>query len=352
MDEDDYDYEPDYDYDEVEEEEGVGMDSFMPMMEAAVRFGGGINFTLMMQHDVLNHSDNGPNLSKTISVDYSIHPRYHQPCYGELRKYRATHPDECTQPWNSKPTDLWDPFPAGRPIMVGTNFSGQQSGQYHYDCDVMITEAFGPESPWVLGSKQGLPTFVEGEKYLVGVILKDTKIDPTVMVNLFNNLKCRTGLGLVYKQLRDEGLSVRETFAVLLHSGRGSPLAYINGPDGYYTSYRVSARRILEAKPRDLSGGFFCDRIDYNRTELENVFALDDKPVMTLADALQKLGLGEISYGSNLSWNAGVSEKDRIKGLRDAILMVAETEPDQKETKFDISTSKCVVIEPQMKEAA
>jgi hypothetical protein len=87
---DDYDYEPDYDDDYVEEDEGVDMESFMPVMEAAVRFGGGINFTLMMQHDVLNHSDNGSILSKKISVDYSIHPRYGQPCYGELRKYRAT----------------------------------------------------------------------------------------------------------------------------------------------------------------------------------------------------------------------------------------------------------------------
>jgi hypothetical protein len=350
----DYDYD-DYDDDYIEDDDYEGdtenMDNLMPLMEAAVLHGVGTNFTLLMENDVFGHSEYKPGIK--VSKDYSIHPRYHQPCYGELRKYKATHPEECTQPGNEKPTDLWSPFPDGKPVAVGTNFFGSKNERYFRDCDMMIEEAFGEESPWRLGATQGRPKFVRAEKYLVGVILQDTMVDPTVMVNLFNNLKCRLSTGPVYKQLRDEGMTVREAFAVLLMVGRGSPLANFSGPDSYYTTLRISARRILEAKPRDLSGGLFSDRIDYNRTQLENVFMLDDKPVMTLADGLRKLGLGTALYGSGFTWKTGLPDKDKIRGLRDALQMVAESEPEQRDTKFNIETQTCDLIGPvEMKEAA
>lgn len=340
---DEYDY-----YDEDIDEDIMSQSNpsyFLPVMEASVLHAHSTNFTLLMEHPVLGHSEY--RTGQRIGVDHSIHPRYDQPCLGELRKYKATHPDECTQPGNEKPTDLWHPFPDGNPVMVGTKFVGATKGPYHVDIDLMIEEAFSDESPWALG---GSPKFVRGESYLVGVVLQDTAVDPTTMVNLFNNIRCRTGVGVAYKTLRDEGLSIREAFAVLLFSGRGTPFNYIYGPDGYYTTSRVSARRILEAKPRDLSGGLFCDRIDYNRTELENVFMLDQKPTKDFRQELIKLGLS--SNPDNFYWKSGASDKDKCKALRDAILAVAESEAPQKDTMFNIETQTCDLIDVEVKEAA
>ena len=319
MDEDEY-------YDEYEDDDmaQVHPETFHQVMHDVIRASTGINFTLLMEKDV------GDGQERT---DVTIHPRWNQPCYGELRKYKSTHPDECTQPKNEKPDDLWHPFPDGTPVAVGTKFLHKPSEA----SDALLRFVFSGRSPWLSGI--GGPQLVLGEKeHIVGVLMRDTRLDPTVLVNLFNNVKSLLLLGDnpgTFMKLIEGGFSEAEAIATILATR--SPLQYVAQPDGYYTTQRLSLRRIVEQKARDLTGGTLHDRFDYNRTELENVFMLDGKPKTTFKELLaDRLDLA-------VYWKAGVPEPDRVKYLLDAMKKIIETEPEQAKTRFDVSTGKCIL---------
>lgn len=273
---DDYDpwgepeYQPDTDEDDVGQ---THKSQFLSTMLDVVRQGTGINFALLMEHEV---DGRGHVNSYTKLLDHSIHTRWNQPCYGELRKYKETHPDDCTQPSNKKPTDLWHPFPAGKPVAVGTRYNPM------YLCDDYMRAIFNAEtSPWRAGI--GSPEFVFDEGKIVGVLMKDTKVDPTVMVNLFNVVKSSSNSGgqRTFKKLLDFGFSQNEALLVVtltegtgLYDLNGDLSKCLFGPSNYYTSNQFGVQKFLDAQPDDLSGGKFEDRVDYNRTALQDIFKL------------------------------------------------------------------------------
>lgn len=336
MDEDEYieEYYDEY-YEEDDDMAQVHPKAFHNVMLDVIRASTGINFTLLMEKDVGVYYGGE-------RTDVTIHPRWNQPCYGELRKYKSTHPTECTQPKNEKPNDLWHPFPDGTPVAVGTKFLHKPSEA----SDALLRFVFSGRSPWLSGI--GDPQLVLNEKeHVVGVLMRDTRLDPTVLVNLFNNVKSSLlcyGNPKAFLKLIEGGFSEAEAVATILATR--TPLQHVTQPDGYYTTQRLSLRRIVEQKPRDLTGGTLRDRFDYNRTELENVFMLDGKPVLTFEDAL----------GDHLKvgyWKESTSEKDRVKYLLDAFKKIIETEPEQAKTRFDVPSGRCI-LETEMigKEAA
>lgn len=333
--EDDYIDEPEYDeYDEEEDDMAqVNPEKFYPAMCDVIRASTGINFTLLMEKDV-------GACYRDKRTDVSIFPRWNQPCYGELRKYKSTHPDECTQPNNGKPGDLWHPFPDGTPVAVGTKFNHRPSEA----SDALLRFVFSGNSPWLSGI--GDPQLVEVGGHIVGVLMRDTRLDPTVLVNLFNNVKSLLLLSdnpRTFMKLVEGGFSEAEAIATILATR--TPLVSVSQPDGYYTTQRLSLRRIVEQKPRDLTGGTLRDRFDYNRTELENVFMLDGKPKMTFKELL-----GD-EFTQHGVWKPNVSDPDRVKYLYDAMKQIIESEPPQSKTRFDVPSGKCI-LETEMKEAA
>lgn len=334
----DEDYDEDYNEDYYEDDMAqVHPETLHPIMLDVIRASTGINFTLLMEEHVgIRHG--------TERTDVTIHPRWNQPCYGELRKYKSTHPYECTQPKNEKPDDLWHPFPDGTPVAVGTKFLHKPSEA----SDALLRFVFSGRSPWLSGI--GDPDLVLDKKeHVVGVLMRDTRLDPTVLVNLFNNTKSLLLLNdnpATFMKLIEGGFSEAEAIATILATR--TPLQYVAQPDGYYTTQRLSLRRIVEQEARDLTGGTLHDRFDYNRTELENVFMLDGKPKMTFKEQLRDkfMLLGH--------WKQDVSETDRVKYLYDAMKQIIESEPPQSKTRFDVTTGKCI-LETEMvngKEAA
>lgn len=213
----------------------------------------GINFTLVMR-------DSQDNLA--------LYRRGSQPCYGELRKYKSTHGGECTQPKNHKPSDLHDPFPDGTPeaLAIGwAPFDGMPTEGVHKDLwDYLWSDA----SPWVRGFGDESNIIMNEH----GVILKDLKIDPTVLVNL---LKCmQTWFGykrVVVQDLSNLGVPINKIagFFLALNHEQGGLNVQI---DDYTYPQRFSVRRFVDQNPVDLTGGTLADRFDYNRTDLAKVF--------------------------------------------------------------------------------
>lgn len=214
----------------------------------------GINFWLCMRNP-----DNS----------LEIYHRTSQPCYGELRKYRATHGDECTQDVK-RPSDLRSPFPKGIPEAVGFHFNNIS------DANSLIEYIWSPQSPWATGAGTEV-NFVKNKQGMIkGLYLTDTEIDPTVMVNLIKVTAGTAGssYSTLYNKYVAEGID-KDTAILLSPTGMdiftyGIPGALYQ----YFIMQPANYTRFWLHKPRDLTGGTFRNRWDYNRPDLLKIFSV------------------------------------------------------------------------------
>lgn len=242
-------------------------------IEAIKLTGGGYSYCLIMDETIQN------SYKRT---NHSIHPRTNQPCWGELRKYvkDECNKNECTQPETTKPGDLHTPFPKGTPIHLLVNL-----GYSIEDLTRMFSDS-------VLGDVYKNLEFFPGKGWHNIVHFKNLNVDPTVLVFglKYSNSFARS---LVYM---DMGFTAREASALAFIPGvkffRGVPNTGMNDCGNSL----VSIRRLLEAKPRDYSGGTFKDRVDYNRRMIEQLFHGTPKEgCVSFTEALVKAGVKSIS---------------------------------------------------------
>lgn len=277
---------PEYDEDDMGQ---TSRYTYLQIMHSVSRHSSGTSFILLMEHSVQGH-----HISDRDYKDYSIHPRFNQPCQGgETRKYESHNPGDCTQPHDRKPTDLFHPFPDGRPSAISFPLSGHKVVDKNEDA--FLRACISADSPWLKGfGGVGNVEFLTNDKglaygYLIGA--KNLDIDPTVMINMINSIK---GVNTKdYSILRSNGLTHWESVAVLILN-RGS-ITHVVETCTYYHPALFSAKRFFYQQPNDLSGGFYSDRTDYNRTYIADVF------------------LGEESEGCKY-WDEEIKKKLGIEG--------------------------------------
>lgn len=235
----------------------------------------GINFSLAML-------DNNTEL-------INLYRRKGQPCYGELRKYKSTHGDDCTQPNNHKPSDLHSPFPDGTPLAIAARFPQIPEQD-------LLEFLFSNESPWRKGFKDEKNiewTLQDGKK--IGFVLTETDIDPTVFVNLLNTIKSicfypgMISTKFKFCELVEKGLSPKEAIMLIMTINISClPVLGQAGSIGYYFPIHLDVKRFMDSNPRDLTGGSFQDRYDYNRTYLQNIFEFEppSKRILKANDSL------------------------------------------------------------------
>ena len=238
--------------------------SFLPLLELVSRQGYSTGFTILMEHS----SGNG------ASKDYSIHPRFAQPCQGgDMRKYESSHPGRCTQPHNGRPTDLYNPFPAGKPSALAIHTWLNRGSEA---TDLVVEAVMSDESPWRsgFGGRSNVIEYRDENGHIEGFILKNLDVDPTVLVN---------GLGILntishqnFPTLTSAGLTPNEALAFLMLNGMGGILTSVVQTYAYRFPPVFSPRRFFDRRPNDLSGGLYSAGADYNRTYVQDVF-LGDK---------------------------------------------------------------------------
>lgn len=240
------------------------------------------------------------------------HVREKQPCMGELRKYESTHKGECTQPKNSKPGDLHWPFPEGTPSGLYLNLNGMYRSFNEYK-NSLIEFMFSSDSPWYSGFKCGVEFQKNNQGKILGVYIPHGDFDPTVFVNLCKH----TGMILgneekvnQYHLLVANGLNEREALAICCIN----PYPIYRGvwnSDTYTCPKTFSFRRFLDANPKDLTGGLWSHRVDYNRTDMGEPFTSDGK-TLPWADAFVKKGIPRYSYSGGTVFNTK-KEAGRLK---------------------------------------
>lgn len=296
---------------------------YMEMMHSVSKHSQGTSFVLLMKHSVAPHYAG----DRYEYFDYSIHPRFNQPCQGgETRKYESTHPGECTQPHNSKPTDLFHPFPDGRPTAISFPLRGMWNLS---ELDTKFLKHFiRPDSPWIKGfGDVGNVDFLTDDKglvygYLIGV--KNLDVDPTVMINMINTVRTIRQAIKSWEELQGCGLSELEATAVLMLNNNLTDVVSETGT--YYFPALFSAKRFFGQMPNDLSGGNYSDRTDYNRTYISDVF------------------LGEEEEGCKY-WDATIMEKLKVSGWHPKV-KTADLAKAAKEYFTEQLANEKIVIKP------
>ncbi len=260
----------------------------IPILASIAEHASDTSFVLMMEHKVKGHHGD----SESGYKDYSYHPRFSQPCQGgETRKY-ASHNRKCTQPHNKKPTDLFHPFPEGKPSAIAFPLMGKNMGDPNNI--EFFNAVFSNASPWFKGfggrhNVQFLNNSL-GQPYGVIIGVKNLDVDPTIMISAIQLIR-NSSAGAFHK-LKANGFTDNEALAVLmLNNGDSGQYLYKTGE--YYTSPYFSARRFFEQAPNDLSGGYYSDGADYNRTYCMDVFKADkeDGPLIWFDAMTKELGI-------------------------------------------------------------
>lgn len=270
------DYEEDYDYDDYDEDGGGSVESIdvkdfesglVAMREHLGSYPGSVAFSLMMKND----------------DQLTVHNYRNQPCYGELRPYKKTHPDLLPEHQRevTKPSDLHDPFPDGNPVAVGIVL-GTNTQTSIEDHNFFIELVTSKDSPWrnVLKDYE----LLMGDNKYTGLILKDTKIEPTVMINLFMFIRA---MAFSYQFPHFNRLRKKfphknplELLCISTRLGKHwqSPgeISFVEDMD-YYISPAFNAKNFLNGVTENLTGGTFYDRYAYDRPRLHDVFGKTDK---------------------------------------------------------------------------
>ena len=293
---------------------GIAKEQFIQIMQSVSKRATGTGFVLLMEHPFTKVDVYGSGKEK-IFFDYSIHPRFNQPCQGgELRKYESSHPGRCTQPHNERPGDLYQPFPDGKPAAVAFHLKSGDAQQDDDDwvdgdetpienaneTDNLVMAVLSSTSPWVsgFGGPQNIQYTLGKDGHIIGFVIKSLAIDPTVMVNMVNFIQTMKGSGASsFKKLVDLGLTNNEALAVLMLNGSSGSIHAIQTTYEYRFPAVFSARRFFEQKPNDYSGGTYENGADYNRTFVQDVFSGDTKKGgIVWATAIKaKMGPGSFS---------------------------------------------------------
>jgi len=278
------------------------------------------------------HVFNLGGIAYILTMDGDKHyVRERQPCYGELRKYESTHPGECTQPVNSKPGDLKNPFPEGTPTSLIVPF-GQTIRDYYMvenlsDTDVIFESMFSENSPWVKGFGTHWE-FVKKDNHIYGVKFSDLGLDTTILVNSFKTLN---GLFAKYKEfneLLDMGMTPNEVLCILMLNGINPRLGVSQG-DAYCVNSNFSFKRFFNKIPNDLTGGFLKDRVDYNRTQMADVFKSD-----TTVTRWYDLFKGKLPLYGQRGYSPKDFPEDFVKITKDVIQEAMDKEPEPLETRY------------------
>lgn len=233
-----------------------------------------------------------------------LHSRRNQPCYGEMRPYKATHPDmlpEHQRPVR-KPGDLYNPFPDGEPTMLGVCFHpGTLRGGFDKNVHNEFYEAFFSETSPYRKGYDGVSLVKDTNGLYRGVINTSSDFDPTVFVagiTAFRNLvygwdRIVDAFIFLRKELPD--LTDNQRILLLLR-GAGNMKDYIKSKTekpkdvpswyqpptyrmqwpSYYLSANTNIERFLNGDAEDLTGGTWRERYAYNRPKLMNVFVDSD----------------------------------------------------------------------------
>lgn len=280
----------------------------------------GRSFVLLMGH----HSIRGKGTTliskgRPEFTDFHIVPRDSLPCWGELRRYKSSHKD-CTRPEDSRPHDLFQPFPDGTPygIVIGMR------NWFNHNKYTDVIRRVITEGPWksILGDKvEVTDDYISITSYNTG-LNGGLKLDSTVLVSLL------AFIGRINDWFVQtlSFLPLEEAIASQMHVCNRPEYGVSSNP--YYFA-RISPRRISQDDPRMLSEGSMKDLFDYNRKRLQDVFGADqDEPHLDMVTHFSKLIVRE---GTSRKYTGPIEIEEYCKAFSEYYNSILQQELRQDE---------------------
>lgn len=273
----------------------------------APKLSGNIAYVILMAFD----SKNGPH------KDYVPFPRDIMPCWGgDMRKYKSTHGDSCTQPDDRRPMDLYQPFPeTGSPVAVVLKM---KIDKIFFD-DILKFTPYGNAFKDV---------DVKWDKNFVSISSKCGKkfpVDPSAIVSfIFFMSRFRYGsdtapAGFIdmYKKIKEE---VGGEYAMLTSIVTPIGSNYQNtdkmnclAQDSGYHFASIDLAGFIRGEFNDISGGMYGDGYDYNRKDISLFLSSKgNRPI----NATEFNQLIEKKYGRDETYNFKLNLVDFAKELK------------------------------------
>lgn len=207
---------------------------------------------------------------------YSYWERHNNPCYGEMRPYAIGYlsngpyikdlmPE--SQRKVHKPGDLFWPFPlTGKPVLLAVPFGPKYKAYSDLLEDVILNAEI---SPW-RNVLKGFEVVRNKDGTISGLVITDTNIEPTVMVNMFRKIKNDVNINQ-YISVREKypDLSKLEAF---VFSQIYVNTKVVNSEYGSVFGMNYSIKRILNGDTTDQTGGTFYQRYAYDRPKVDWIF--------------------------------------------------------------------------------
>lgn len=222
----------------------------------------------------------------------TVHERWSQPCYGEMRPYGKTHPDLLPEHQRAvgKPGDLHSPFPKeGNPVLAmlvlyqKPNTWDKENGRKEALAgleDILSVYLSQEHSPWRVVTK-GAEVLRDDDGIPHGIIFNDTDVDPTVLVESWMWFRGKMNIsGMVWwNQLRETLPDVNVTELLAFYFNFYSWTQFkgkintqlTNSWGSYVLSNLMDPQRWLKGDPI-IDGPTFFNRGAYNRPKLDKVF--------------------------------------------------------------------------------
>jgi hypothetical protein len=239
---------------------------------------------------------------------FNVHERYNQPCYGEMRPYATGSdgngpfepdllPEDARKVY--KPTDLFAPFPQGKPLMLSVPLPGNYNTRNNNSwTELAETVLFNSEvSPWKNILKDVEIVYTEN-KIVTGLVFHNMEIEPTLAVNLFRKVKSS---GYVDKSIYriDKTLTLYEAY--ILSSLFTVYEGTIRFGGTHALGSDVDLSNVVNGTPNDYTKGTFAQRYAYNRPKQEYLFKGKKNFTTELAN---KFGLSDYNFRLPLSRSA------------------------------------------------
>jgi hypothetical protein len=196
-------------------------------------------------------------LGMALDGNLTVHQRLMQPCYGEMRPYTT---DE------SKPTDLYWPFPDGIPAAVSVNLWG-------HDNDLVEWFLLGETSPWRSLWKDRMIVTHKPNGKISGMILTDTMFDPTFLVQGLITLRTMHYSAQYINIWKKQGVDPFYSLCLQTTGSVGGTFTSfkMNGLN-YAMPATVNFNRLKNSNPDLPEGFYFANRAAYRRVGLEDIW--------------------------------------------------------------------------------
>jgi hypothetical protein len=214
---------------------------------------------------------------------FSFYERPSQPCYGEMRPYaKITHSNmpqyaekkllPVSQRTVTMPFDLYAPFPTSIPKAVSIAIRTDEAPQRYLEQVV-----YNPEiSPWRTVLKDVTLLYKDdSHKKLDGVVIGDTTVDPTVMVNMFRKTNQINSYQIdnVLKHFPDANLLAAFVLGQAMNGSVDKFSINTNIDYANWSGNNQDWSAIMNGKPYDYTdGGTFQQRYAYNRPKNDYIW--------------------------------------------------------------------------------